>query len=148
MDLNRIVVFARVVADGSFTKAAQALGLPKSSVSRNVSLLEQELGTRLLLRSTRKVHPTEAGAVYYENVARALAGIEEANALAAETQTTPRGTVRLTTVADLGTLVVVPVLGRFVRKHPTIRVELQLTPRIVDLAEEGIDLALRAGALR
>ncbi|MBI2390467.1 MAG: LysR family transcriptional regulator [Deltaproteobacteria bacterium] len=148
MDLNRIAVFARVVSEGSFTKAARALSLPKSSVSRSVSLLEKELGTRLLLRSTRKVQPTEAGAAYFEQVARALAGIEEASAAAAESQATPSGTVRMTSVADLGTRVLMPIVTRFVRKHPTIKIELSLTQRIVDLVEEGFDLALRAGPLR
>jgi len=148
MDLNRIAVFARVVHEGSFTNAARALGLPKSSISRSVSLLEQELGTRLLVRSTRKVQPTETGAAYYEQVARALLGIEEANAAATETHATPSGIVRITSVADIGTRILMPIVTRFVRKHPKIRIELSMTPRIVDLVEEGIDLALRAGPLR
>lgn len=148
MDLNRVAVFARVVAEGSFTKAARSLSLPKSSVSRSVSLLEQELGTRLLVRSTRKVQPTEVGAAYYEQVTRALSGIADASAAASEAQGTPSGLVRMTSVADIGARVLVPIVARFLRKHPTIKVEVSMTQRMVDLAEEGFDLALRAGPLR
>jgi DNA-binding transcriptional LysR family regulator len=147
MDLNRIAVFARVLEEGSFTKAARALSLPKSSVSRSVALLEETLGTRLLHRSSRKVSATEAGATYYAHVARALASIHEANAGAAEENVIATGLVRMTAPFDAGGDVFVPLLARFVEKHPLITVDLVLSGRIVDLVEEGFDLAVRAGPI-
>src|SRR5438045_2813081 len=101
MDLNRVAAFVRVVRDGSFTSAAKSLHLPKSSISRSVSQLEQDLGIRLLNRTTRKVHPTDAGAAFYERVARALGDIDEATLAAADMQAQLRGTVRVTAPADL-----------------------------------------------
>jgi DNA-binding transcriptional LysR family regulator len=148
MDLNRLHAFVRVVAEGSFTGAAKSLGVPKSSVSRSVALLEQALGTRLLQRSTRRLHLTEAGAAYYERVANALASIDEASALATEMQATPRGTVRVAAPVDLGVGTLVPLIAKFVRRHPLIHVDLSLAARVVDLVAEGFDLAVRAGPLR
>jgi DNA-binding transcriptional LysR family regulator len=147
IDLNRIAVFTRVVDEGSFTRAARALGLPKSSVSRSVALLENELGTRLLVRSSRKLSATEAGAAYYAQVAGALSAIDTANAAAAEQQRVPSGTVRITAPFDAGNDVFMPIFTRLVAKFPTIRVDLALTGRYVDLAEEGFDLGVRAGPI-
>jgi DNA-binding transcriptional LysR family regulator len=148
MDLNRITVFARVVEEGSFTRAARALGLPKSSVSRSVALLEEDLGARLLQRSSRKVSATDAGAAYYARVAGALASIGEANACAAEQRAAPQGMVRITAPFDARSDVFIPLLARFIREHPTITVDLELSGRIVDLAAEGFDMALRGGPVR
>jgi DNA-binding transcriptional LysR family regulator len=148
IDLNRVAVFARVVDEGSFTKAALALGLPKSSVSRSVALLESELGTRLLQRSSRKLTVTEAGAAYYAQVAGALNAIDTASAAAAEQQSVPRGLVRITAPYDSGNDVFMPILARIVEQMPTISLEVALTNRHVDLAEEGFDLAIRAGAIQ
>src|SRR5690349_9475771 len=134
IDLNRVAVFARVVDEGSFTKAALALGLPKSSVSRSVALLESELGTRLLSRSSRKLTVTEAGAAYYAQVAGALNAIDTASAAAAEEQSVPRGLVRITAPYDSGNDVFMPILARVVEQMPTISLEVALTNRHVDLA--------------
>lgn len=147
MDLNRIAVFAKVVEAGSFTAAGKALGLPKSSVSRSVAQLEEALGVRLLQRTTRTLHLTDAGQTYYETVARALSGIEEANAAAAALDRTPRGTVRMTAPVDVGIALLADIVASFTKKHPGIRVEMVLTSRVVDLVGEGFDLALRAGKL-
>src|SRR5256885_17037914 len=102
MDLNRVAIFVRVVDERGFTAASRALGLPKSSVSRAVALLEQELGVRLLQRSTRKVTPTEAGAAFYERASRGLAAVAEAGAAAADTEAAVRGTIRITAPVDAG----------------------------------------------
>lgn len=147
IDLNRVAVFARVVDEGSFTKAALALGLPKSSVSRSLALLESELGTRLLQRSSRKLTVTEAGAAYYAQVSGALNAIDTASACAAERQSVPSGLVRITAPYDSGN-VFMPILARIVERLPTISLEVALTNRHVDLAEEGFDLAIRAGAIQ
>jgi DNA-binding transcriptional LysR family regulator len=148
MDLNRVSAFVRVVHDGSFTAAARALGLPKSSVSRSVAQLEHDLGIRLLHRTTRQLHLTDAGAAYYERVSRALGDIGEATAAASDTQAELSGVVRLTAPVDIGIWSLAPILARFLRKHPRIRVEVSLTGRVVDLVAEGFDLAVRAGPLR
>jgi DNA-binding transcriptional LysR family regulator len=148
MDLNRVAAFARVVQDGSFTAAARALGVPKSSVSRSVAQLEQDLGARLLHRTTRKLHLTEAGTAFYDRVARALADIDEATDAAADTQAQPRGTVRVTAPLDVGVWALAGIVARFARSHPTISIEVSLANRVVDLAAEGIDLAVRAGPVR
>ena len=146
-DLNQVAVFVRVVETGSFTQAAQALSLPKSSVSRSVSRLETELGVRLLQRTTRSVHLTDAGQAYYTQVARALSGLEEAQAAVSQMQATPKGLVRLTAAVDVGVNVVAGLIARFVRLHPDIHVEMVLTGRLISLVEEGVDLAVRAGKL-
>lgn len=145
MDFNRVAVFVRVVRAKSFTGAAAGLGLPRSSVSRSVAQLEQELGVRLLHRTTRQLALTEVGQAYFDSVSASVATIEEADAAAREHGSEPRGTVRLTAPPDfdgLGT-----TLADFKRKYPGIRVELTMTSRYVDLVSEGVDLALRAGRL-
>ncbi|MGO9767685.1 MAG: LysR family transcriptional regulator [Myxococcaceae bacterium] len=146
-DLNHVAVFVRVVDTGSFTAAASALGLPKSSVSRSVARLEGELGVRLLQRTTRSVHLTDAGHAYYDGVARALSGLEEAQAAVSAMQAKPQGTVRVTTAVDIGVNVVAGLVARFVRQNPDIHVEMVLTGRLVNLVDEGVDLAVRAGKL-
>ncbi|WP_437648347.1 LysR family transcriptional regulator [Sorangium sp. So ce362] len=148
MDLNRIAVFVRVVDERGFTAAARVLGLPKSSVSRSVALLEQALGARLLHRSTRSVRLTEAGAAFYERASRDVASLEEAAAMVADLEAVVRGTIRITAPVDLGVAMLEPAVARFVRRHPAVRIDVVLTGRVVDLVEEGFDLALRAGPLR
>jgi DNA-binding transcriptional LysR family regulator len=148
MDLNKVAVFVRVVEAESFTGAARALGAPKSSVSRSVAQLEQDLGVRLLHRTTRKLHLTDAGAAYYDKVSRALAGVDEATAAVTDMDGAERGAVRITAPVDVGVFLLGRLLARFAKRHPGVRVELSLTSRMVDLVEEGFDLALRAGRLR
>lgn len=145
MDYNKVAHFVRVVELGGFTAAARAAGLPKSSVSRAVALLEQELGVRLLNRTTRQVALTEAGQSYYDAVSGSVASIDEAGALAREHGAAPRGSVRLTAPPDVAALP--EVITALHRAYPGVRVELSLTSRYVDLVAEGYDLALRAGTL-
>lgn len=148
MDLNRISSFVRVVSEGSFTAAAKSLGLPKSSVSRSVAQLEEELGIRLLHRTTRRLRLTDGGTALYERVARALVDIEQATEAASDMQSELRGAVRVTAPVDLGVAILGGVVARFARRHPNISVELLLTGRVVDLVAEGVDLAVRVGPLR
>jgi DNA-binding transcriptional LysR family regulator len=148
MDLNHVSVFIRVVELESFTAAAKQLGLPKSSVSRTVTRLEEDLGVRLLQRTTRTLHLTEAGHAYYERARLALSGLEEAASAASNMNAEPRGIVRVTAPADLAILNMAELVARFVRKYPLVHIELSLTSRVVDLVSEGIDLAVRAGRLR
>lgn len=145
MDYNRVALFVRVIKAGSFTGAAVAVGLPKSSVSRSVSRLEQELGVRLLQRTTRKLALTEAGQAYYDAVSPSFATIEEADTAARAHGAEPRGTIRVSSAPDFGALS--SALAQFCRQYPKIRVELSVTSRYVDLVTEGFDLAIRAGRL-
>jgi DNA-binding transcriptional LysR family regulator len=147
MDLNHVHAFVRVVEQGSFTGAARALNLPKSSVSRSVSHLEKGLGVMLLQRTTRKLHLTDAGRLYFDKARAALGELEDAGAVVTKLGTEPRGTVRLTAPADMAALLLADIIGDYLRKHPKVQVELSLSSRRVDLVEEGIDLAVRAGPL-
>src|SRR5262245_52700261 len=123
MDLNLISTYSRVVEAGSFTAAARAIGVPTSSVSRAVARLEEDLGVRLLQRTTRKLQPTEAGLRYYERVRGALADLGEASEVAADLGQSPRGTVRITAPSDLAGPMMAEIAGRFIAKHPLIRIE-------------------------
>ena len=147
MDLNRIRLFVRVAEAGSFTAAARIVGLPKSSVSRGVAALERDLGVRLIQRTTRRLHLTEAGRAYYESVSRALSGVEEAAAAVSELQDAPSGPVRLTAPLDLGLWLLAPSVARFAERYREVRLDVALTQRMVDLVREGFDLALRVGKL-
>ena len=147
MDLNQIQLFTRVVEAGSFTAAAKALALPTSSVSRGVMRLEAELGTRLLQRTTRKLHLTKAGRRFYEEVTGAVGAIEQAINAASERDREARGTVRVTLPPDLGGGFLASVVADFHRKHPCVEIDAELVSRRVDLVDEGFDLAVRAGKL-
>lgn len=147
MDLNRAQTFAKVVEEGGFTAAARALHVPKSSVSRSVALLEEELGVLLLLRSTRKVELTEAGRLFYDRASRALAGLEDAEAAVSDLQGSLSGIVRVTAPADAGVWIVAPLVARFVALHPGVHVDVVLSARVVDLVTEGVDFAFRAARI-
>jgi DNA-binding transcriptional LysR family regulator len=148
VDLNRVAVFARVVETGGFTSAARALGIPKSSASRSVRQLEEALGARLLQRTTRRLRLTVAGQAYYDRVAGALAGLEEAKAAVASVQDVPRGVVRVAAPSDWGTWFLAPIVADFVARYPDVRIDLSFTGRDVDLVREGFDLAIKMGRLR
>jgi len=147
MDLNRAATFVKVVEEGGFTAAARALALPKSSVSRSVALFEEELGVLLLRRSTRRVELTEAGRLFYERAAHALAGLDDAQAAVTDLQGSLRGTVRVTAPADAGVWILGPIVAKFVEQHAGAHVDVLLTGRVVDLVAEGVDFALRASAI-
>jgi len=143
-ELGLVAVFVRVVELEGFTAAANALGLPKSSVSRSVAQLEESLGVRLLQRTSRKLSLTDAGRAFYDRVREPLCGVLDAMNDASESQRQPSGVIRLSAPPDLGSAMLAPPITEFVRKHPQIRVELSLTNRMVDLVAERFDLALRA----
>jgi DNA-binding transcriptional LysR family regulator len=145
MDLNELHVFTKVVESGSFVGASRALGMPKSTVSRKVSELEERLGARLLQRTTRKLSLTDVGHTYYLHAARVVAEVEAAERAVTRMQETPRGLVRMTTPLNFGFLA--PILASFMRRYPEVQIELVGADRLVDLIEEGFDVAIRAGAL-
>lgn len=140
-------VFVRVVAAGGFSAAARALGLSQTMATRHVGALEERLGVKLLHRSTRRLTPTEAGRRYLEACERLLAGIEEADAAAAADRVEPRGTLRLNVPLSFGVREVAPALAEFARAHPAVSVDLGLGDRVVDLIDEGWDMAVRIGRL-
>ena len=146
-DLQDVAVFSAVVEAGGFSAAANRLGLPKSTVSRKVAELEEALGVRLLHRTTRRMALTEAGAAFYEQANRALSGLQQAIVQARDQQTEPRGVLRITAPPDFGRYWVAELLQGYLDRYPEVRVEVELSGRIVDLVQEGFDLALRAGAL-
>jgi DNA-binding transcriptional LysR family regulator len=148
MDLNRVALFVRVVETSSFTAAARSLGLRKSSVSRGVSNLEEELGVRLLNRTTRSLNLTDAGRIYFDRVREGLSFVTDATSDVKEMGQEPQGTVRLTAVPQFAEDFLAEPLARFVRRYPKIQLELVLTSRSVDLVEENIDIAVRAGRLQ
>lgn len=147
-DLNRVGIFLKVLEEGGFTKAAKALGLPKSSVSRSVALLEQELRARLLRRTSRSVAPTEAGVAFYERAARGMSLFAEAREAVVALDAELRGPIRITTAVDLAVWRLAPVVSAFVERHPGVLIDVVLTGRVVDLLEEGFDFAIRAGQVR
>ncbi|MBI3527033.1 MAG: LysR family transcriptional regulator [Betaproteobacteria bacterium] len=148
VNLNRLAAFAAVVESGSFTAAAEKLGLTKAMVSQHVSRLEKELGIGLLTRTTRKVTPTETGAVFYADCAQVLQELEAAIARVGGGSEVPSGTLRLTTAEDYGSAVVVPALAAFMHRFPEVKVEFVATDQVVDLVAGRFDLAIRTGWLR
>lgn len=144
-DLNEIVLFGRVAQAGSFSGAARALGLPKSTVSRKVAALEERLGARLIQRTTRKLRLTDAGRRFFERVQRIAVEVDEAEQAVTELQAAPRGLLRVT--APLGFHMLGAVAAELLRRHRELQVELVNTDRVVDLVDEGFDVAVRAGAL-
>lgn len=145
MDWSRVPLFLKVIDAGSFTAAAKALGVPKSTASRAVTALEKELETQLVQRTTRALELTEAGRAFYERAKAARAALEEAQAELSQNADEVSGTVRLTVPNDA--MPMVSVVAAFAKKHPAIHVDVVVTNRQVNLIEEGIDLALRAGRL-
>jgi DNA-binding transcriptional LysR family regulator len=148
MDLNLVTAFVSVVDQQSFTSAAKALGLPKSSVSRRVTELEEELGVQLLHRTTRKLALTEAGRAYYEQAEKALTELQSAAESASGMDTEARGIVRVTAPVDIGVLGIADIVAEFLREYPDIHVDLSLSSKVVDLVEEGFDIGIRAGKSR
>jgi len=147
MDLNDIVVFTKVVETKSFTGAADALGLPKSTVSRKLAQLEERLGVRLVQRTTRKLALTEIGEAYYERCARIVADVNSAEQLVTDMQATPRGRLRVTSSVDFATRWFGSIISAFLEQHPDINVELEATDKVVDMIEDGFDLAVRFGQM-
>jgi DNA-binding transcriptional LysR family regulator len=146
LDLNQVHAFVRVMEAGSFTDAARALGLPKSSVSRRVTALEKALRVRLLQRSTRKLVLTEAGRVYFERARAALAGLGDASAAVTDMSRELAGPIRFTAGGDNSGFLI-GLIAEFLARYPKVQLDVVHTPRRVDLLAEGFDLALRAGPL-
>jgi DNA-binding transcriptional LysR family regulator len=148
LEPNDLLLFARVVDEGSFSRAAERLGLPKSTVSRRVSALEAQLGERLLLRTTRKLTVTDFGLAVLEHARHVVEDVAAAASLAQNRQIEPSGRLRVTMPSDMANIVLAPLLAEFVLKYPAITLEVDLSARFVDLFGENFDVAIRMGDLR
>jgi len=147
IDLNDLSVFVSVVETASFSLAATRLGLPKSSVSRAIGRLEEQMGVTILHRTTRKVAPSTAGRTLYENVRAQIDSLHHAVGALPELREELSGCVRVTAVVDLNEFFA-DVVARFVSRYPSVEVDLRLTNDYIDLVNAGIDLALRFSTKR
>jgi len=146
-DLNAALLFVRVVEAGSLRAASRLTGVPKSTLSRKLAELEERLGARLLQRTTRRIGLTELGRSYHAQASVAVAQLLEAERSISQAQSEPSGTLRLTASTSVGTLLLPELLLAFLKAHPQVRLHVELTDRVVDLVQEGFDLAIRAGPL-
>jgi DNA-binding transcriptional LysR family regulator len=140
--MTSMATFVKVVESGGFSAAARTLSMSPSMVTAHVQALEERLGVRLLNRSTRRVSLTEVGHAYYERCLQILAEADDADQIAQALQSTPRGTLRLNTSIAIPPLLA-PVIAEFVALYPEVSVNLTMTDRMIDLVEEGFDLAVR-----
>jgi DNA-binding transcriptional LysR family regulator len=141
-------MFIAVVERHSLTAAAEKLGVSSGQASKLVSRLEQELGVQLLHRTTRSVSTTEAGQAYYERIKGLLEDMDELDATIRSASGAPRGRLTMTVPITFGTQVLAPLLAEFAEAHPLIELDVSFSDRVVNLVEEGFDLALRIGTLR
>lgn len=139
--------FVRVVEAGTFTKAADSMGLPKPTVTRLIQDLEKELDTKLLNRTTRKVTVTVDGAAYYEQASRLLGEVHELEASMSRAKASPRGKLKVDIPSSLGLAVIIPALPDFYARYPDIQLELGVSDRPVDLIAENVDCVIRGGEI-
>lgn len=147
LDPNDLLLFSRVVTEGSFSRAAERLSMPKSSLSRRITALEAQLGERLLLRTTRKLVVTDFGNAVLAHAQQVSAEVEATLALTQQRQVQPSGRLRVSMPADFANETMTALISRFLRQYPAITLELDLSPRRVDLIGENFDLAIRMGSL-
>ena len=145
--LNDMSLFVEVVRAKSFRRAADAIGIPNSTLSRRISALEKAIGLRLLHRTTRKIELTEAGQLYFERSKRIVDEARLAHEQLGEMVAQPSGVLRVSLPVDYATIYLTPLIAEFARRYPGISFELDLTPRRVDLVAEPFDVAIRMGEL-
>ena len=143
--LNDMALFVEVVKAKSFRRAAEVIGVPNSTLSRRIGVLEKAIGLRLLHRTTRKIELTEAGQTYFERCKRIVDEARLAHEQLGEMLTQPRGVLRVSLPVDFATIYLTPLVAEFARRYPGISFEFDLTPRRVDLVTEPFDLAIRMG---
>ena len=144
---NDLLIYARVAEAGSFSRAAEKIGLPKSTVSRRISLLEERLGERLMLRTTRRLTLTEFGQQLLLHAQQIAAEVDAVKALSEYRQTQPSGRLRVSMPSDFANLLLTDMLAAFIALHPAVSLEIDLSPRRVDLLGENFDIAVRMGDL-
>ncbi len=146
-NLTGVAVFVKVVQERSFSAAADRLNLSKSTVSKQVRALEDRLGAQLLNRTTRRLNLTEVGEAFFERCAQVLADVEEAELAVSRMQSTPKGRLRISAPMSFGQSYLADALAKFMKDHPDIEVEYTLNDQIIDLIDEGFDLAIRVADL-
>jgi DNA-binding transcriptional LysR family regulator len=142
-DLNDMVYFAEVVGRGGFSAAARSLGVPKSKLSRRVAFLEERLGVRLLQRTTRKLSVTEVGEQFLKHCVAMRDEADAAVAVVEQVHIEPRGTLRIACPVTLAQSTLGPILPDFLARYPQVKVDMRINNRVVDLVDEGVDVALR-----
>lgn len=145
--LNAMRAFARVAESGSFSSAARLLGRSKAVVSKQVAMLESSLGVQLLVRTTRQVRLTEVGRRYQERCAQVLAELDDLESNVQQSQASPRGVLRVTGPQTFAELHLSAAISAFLERYPELKVELALTDRVLDLVDNGFDVAIRVGQL-
>jgi len=148
VSLEELSTFVAVVEALSFTEAAKVIGRDATIISRRIGHLEERLGVRLLSRTTRRVAPTEAGAVYYQRIRALLDELDSATQEASNFAASPQGLLRVSLPVTIGRRWVAPLLPRFMKDYPKIRVDARFADRYVDVVAEGFDVAIRVGVLR
>ncbi len=139
---TEMMIFARCVEEGSFSAAARAMDMTPSAVSKQIRRLEDRLGARLFNRTTRRINLTDVGRDFYERCARIIAEIEEAEEVVTSLQDTVRGTLRVAATAAFARGEILPRINAFLERYPDLSLEMQLTDRMLDLVEQGIDVAV------
>jgi DNA-binding transcriptional LysR family regulator len=143
-----VIAFVKVAETGSFSRAADALGVSKSHISKTIKSLEEELGIALFSRSTRQIQLTDIGAKFLENCQNSLENLEGAKKNIINLSDTPRGVLRVTLAGVFGENYIAPVVIEMSRKYPDLKIELDFTSRIIDLIDEKFDVAIRFGHLQ
>ncbi len=145
--INAVRLFIRVVETGSFSKAANELGVTQPTATKAIAATEQRLGVRLLHRSTRGVSTTELGALYYDKCKQIEVALDEAEQLCTSGQASAGGQLRISTSVAFGRRVLVPLALRYMQDHPGLKLDISVDDRYVDLVEQGVDLAIRLGQM-
>jgi DNA-binding transcriptional LysR family regulator len=145
--LTGLFAFARAASLGSYTAAARAMGISPSAISKSVQRLERDLGIPLFTRTTRSLTLTEEGRNLHDRALRLLRDVAEIEQVAKAARAEPSGTLRIAASLPIGLHVIVPLLPRFRERHPQVTIDLRLSDQLVDIVEEGIDLAVRIGDL-
>lgn len=147
-EFSGIIAFEKVASLGSFSKAAEELGVSKSYISKLIQELEDEMKQRLLHRSTRTVKLTSSGEIYYEKCLSSLQQIRQAKQEILNLQTQPKGHLRISLAGAFGEYYIAPLIADFMKRYPEVSIELSFSGKIVDLLKEGFDIAIRVGQLK
>lgn len=147
MNLNDVSLFIRIVETGSFTSAAESLGIQKSTISRRIAQLEDDLDVRLLQRTTRKIKLTDDGEELFARCQPLIRELDSAKDHLSSSMDDPKGRLRITMPSELGVFMMNEVVSTFLERYPKIQLEVELSTRLIDLIGEGVDLAIRVGDL-
>lgn len=148
MEINRIgdiAAFVAAVKAGSYTRAAQSLGVTRSAVGKSIVRLEERLGVRLLNRTTRSLGLTDEGRIMFDRCRQILEDLEDVDATMAQRKARPTGTLKMTAPLSFGQRHILPLLDRYLKNWPDLRAQISFTDRVIDLIEEGFDIAIRIG---